>query len=90
MQLIEDKKALAERCEAVVAELKQGDQRRKDREAQVQEQHELVSPLGRWPWLEWPALHHCPCSLPPAPLCSEPLWEGGPCLATPEQGSLGA
>uniref|UniRef100_A0A452S0X8 Centrosomal protein 131 n=1 Tax=Ursus americanus TaxID=9643 RepID=A0A452S0X8_URSAM len=40
-QLIEDKKALAERCEAVVAELKQGDQRRKDREAQVQEQHEL-------------------------------------------------
>uniref|UniRef100_A0A8C7BDV7 Centrosomal protein 131 n=1 Tax=Neovison vison TaxID=452646 RepID=A0A8C7BDV7_NEOVI len=40
-QLIEDKKALADRCEAVVAELKQGDQRRKDREAQVQEQHEL-------------------------------------------------
>ncbi|XP_026908006.1 centrosomal protein of 131 kDa isoform X2 [Acinonyx jubatus] len=40
-QLIEDKKALAERCEAVVAELKQGDQRRRDREAQVQEQHEL-------------------------------------------------
>uniref|UniRef100_A0A8P0PPU1 Centrosomal protein 131 n=1 Tax=Canis lupus familiaris TaxID=9615 RepID=A0A8P0PPU1_CANLF len=40
-QLIEDKKALAERCEAVVAELKQRDQRRKDREAQVQEQHEL-------------------------------------------------
>ncbi|XP_039082475.1 centrosomal protein of 131 kDa isoform X2 [Hyaena hyaena] len=40
-QLIEDKKALAERCEAVVVELKQGDQRRRDREAQVQEQHEL-------------------------------------------------
>ncbi|XP_032177638.1 centrosomal protein of 131 kDa isoform X2 [Mustela erminea] len=40
-QLIEDKKALADRCEAVVAELKQGDQRHKDREAQVQEQHEL-------------------------------------------------
>lgn len=49
MQLIEDKKALAERCEAVVAELKQRDQRRKDREAQVQEQHELVSLSARWP-----------------------------------------
>lgn len=52
-QLIEDKKALAERCEAVVAELKQGDQRRRDREAQVQEQHELVSPSGGRPRLEW-------------------------------------
>ncbi|XP_031325167.1 centrosomal protein of 131 kDa isoform X1 [Camelus dromedarius] len=40
-QLIEDKKALGEKCEALVAELKQGDQRRKDREAQMQEQHEL-------------------------------------------------
>ena len=45
MQLIEDKKALGEKCEALVAELKLGDQRRKDREAQLQEQHELVSPL---------------------------------------------
>lgn len=41
MQLIEDKKVLGEKCEALVAELKQGDQRRKDREAQMQEQHEL-------------------------------------------------
>ncbi|KAM5305981.1 LOW QUALITY PROTEIN: centrosomal protein of 131 kDa [Glossophaga mutica] len=40
-QLIEDKKNLGDKCEAVVAELKQGDQRRKDREAQMQEQHEL-------------------------------------------------
>ncbi|XP_072795914.1 centrosomal protein of 131 kDa isoform X3 [Vicugna pacos] len=40
-QLIEDKKALGEKCEALVAELKQGDQRRKDRETQMQEQHEL-------------------------------------------------
>ncbi|EPY84623.1 hypothetical protein CB1_000462004 [Camelus ferus] len=40
-KLIEDKKALGEKCEALVAELKQGDQRRKDREAQMQEQHEL-------------------------------------------------
>ena len=36
-----------------MAELKQGDQRRRDREAQVQEQHELVSPSGGWPRLEW-------------------------------------
>ncbi|XP_052513695.1 centrosomal protein of 131 kDa isoform X4 [Budorcas taxicolor] len=40
-QLIEDKKALGEKCEALVSELKLGDQRRKDREAQLQEQHEL-------------------------------------------------
>uniref|UniRef100_A0A8D1WS83 Centrosomal protein of 131 kDa n=1 Tax=Sus scrofa TaxID=9823 RepID=A0A8D1WS83_PIG len=40
-QLIEDKKVLGEKCEALVAELKQGDQRRKDRETQMQEQHEL-------------------------------------------------
>uniref|UniRef100_A0A8C6G1D6 Centrosomal protein 131 n=1 Tax=Moschus moschiferus TaxID=68415 RepID=A0A8C6G1D6_MOSMO len=40
-QLIEDKKALGEKCEALVAELKLGYQRRKDREAQLQEQHEL-------------------------------------------------
>ncbi|XP_059765095.1 centrosomal protein of 131 kDa isoform X5 [Balaenoptera ricei] len=39
--LIEDKKALGEKCEALVAELKQGDQRLKDKEAQMQEQHEL-------------------------------------------------
>ncbi|KAB0395094.1 hypothetical protein E2I00_003455 [Balaenoptera physalus] len=40
-QLIEDKKALGEKCEALVTELKQGDQRLKDKEAQMQEQHEL-------------------------------------------------
>ncbi|XP_066237600.1 centrosomal protein of 131 kDa isoform X2 [Saccopteryx leptura] len=40
-QLIEDKKTLGEKCEALVAKLKQGDQRCKEREAQIQEQHEL-------------------------------------------------
>ncbi|KAM8785376.1 centrosomal protein of 131 kDa [Rhynchonycteris naso] len=40
-QLIEDKKTLGEKCEAVVAKLKQGDQRCKEREAQIQKQHEL-------------------------------------------------
>nr|XP_045744249.1 centrosomal protein of 131 kDa isoform X3 [Mirounga angustirostris] len=40
-QLIEDKKALADRCEAALAELKLGNERCKHREAQVQEQHEL-------------------------------------------------
>ncbi|XP_023507587.2 centrosomal protein of 131 kDa isoform X1 [Equus caballus] len=40
-QLIEDKKALSEKCEALVAELKQGDRRLKEREVQMQEQHEL-------------------------------------------------
>ncbi|KAL1779355.1 centrosomal protein of 131 kDa isoform X1 [Sigmodon hispidus] len=40
-QLIEDKKILSDKCEAVVAELKQGDQRCRERMAQMQEQHEL-------------------------------------------------
>ncbi|XP_036052553.1 LOW QUALITY PROTEIN: centrosomal protein of 131 kDa [Onychomys torridus] len=40
-QLIEDKKILSEKCEAVVTELKQGDQRCRERVAQMQEQHEL-------------------------------------------------
>ncbi|OBS83023.1 hypothetical protein A6R68_23004 [Neotoma lepida] len=40
-QLIEDKKILNEKCEAVVTELKQGDQRCRERVAQMQEQHEL-------------------------------------------------
>uniref|UniRef100_A0A8D2EX74 Centrosomal protein 131 n=1 Tax=Theropithecus gelada TaxID=9565 RepID=A0A8D2EX74_THEGE len=40
-QLIEDKKVLSEKCEAVVAELKQEDQRCTERVAQVQAQHEL-------------------------------------------------
>lgn len=60
MQLIEDKKALGEKCEALVSELKLGDQRRKDREAQLQEQHELVSPFA----------------LPPPGPGLEALWEG--------------
>lgn len=40
-QLIEDKKALGDKCGAVVAELKQGEQRRQEREAQMREQHAL-------------------------------------------------
>ncbi|KAL6057784.1 hypothetical protein STEG23_033987, partial [Scotinomys teguina] len=40
-QLIEDKKILSEKCEAVVTELKLGDQRCRERVAQMQEQHEL-------------------------------------------------
>ncbi|XP_060027787.1 centrosomal protein of 131 kDa isoform X3 [Erinaceus europaeus] len=40
-QLIEDKKALSQKCETLVAELKLGDQRHKERAAQMQEQHEL-------------------------------------------------
>ncbi|XP_017734775.1 PREDICTED: centrosomal protein of 131 kDa isoform X2 [Rhinopithecus bieti] len=40
-QLIEDKKVLSEKCEAVVAELKQEDRRCTERVAQVQAQHEL-------------------------------------------------
>ncbi|XP_030684328.1 centrosomal protein of 131 kDa isoform X7 [Nomascus leucogenys] len=40
-QLIEDKKVLSEKCEAVVAELKQEDQRCTERVAQAQVQHEL-------------------------------------------------
>lgn len=51
-QLIEDKKVLSEKCEAVVAELKQEDQRCTERVAQVQAQHELVrlhSPLHSVP-----------------------------------------
>lgn len=40
-QLIQDKKILSEKCEAVVAELKRGDQQCRERVAQMQEQHEL-------------------------------------------------
>ncbi|XP_035198404.1 centrosomal protein of 131 kDa [Oxyura jamaicensis] len=40
-QLIEDKKALSERCEAVVAELKQVDQKYSKKISQLQEQHQL-------------------------------------------------
>lgn len=68
-QLIEDKKALGEKCEALVAELKQGDQRRKDREAQMQEQHELVSPL-------------LSCLLTPDPVCLH--GEAWACTPRPE------
>ncbi|KAM6896924.1 centrosomal protein of 131 kDa [Xenentodon cancila] len=41
-QLINDKKALSERCEGVVAELKQVDQKYTKKIAQMQQQHELV------------------------------------------------
>ncbi|XP_061335794.1 centrosomal protein of 131 kDa isoform X4 [Pezoporus flaviventris] len=41
-QLIEDKKVLSEKCEAVVAELKQVDQKYGKKITQMQEQHELV------------------------------------------------
>ncbi|KAM6245460.1 LOW QUALITY PROTEIN: centrosomal protein of 131 kDa [Porphyrio hochstetteri] len=41
-QLIEDKKVLNEKCEAVVAELKQVDQKYGKKITQMQEQHELV------------------------------------------------
>ncbi|XP_067403353.1 centrosomal protein of 131 kDa isoform X2 [Emydura macquarii macquarii] len=40
-QLIDDKKVLSEKCEAVVAELKQVDQKYTKKIAQMQEQHEL-------------------------------------------------
>ncbi|XP_060796222.1 centrosomal protein of 131 kDa isoform X1 [Neoarius graeffei] len=40
-QLIDDKKALSERCEGVVAELKQADQKYTKKINQMQEQHEL-------------------------------------------------
>ncbi|XP_046710438.1 centrosomal protein of 131 kDa isoform X3 [Silurus meridionalis] len=41
-QLIDDKKALSERCEGVVTELKQVDQKYTKKINQMQEQHELV------------------------------------------------
>ncbi|XP_010211025.1 PREDICTED: LOW QUALITY PROTEIN: centrosomal protein of 131 kDa, partial [Tinamus guttatus] len=41
-KLIDDKKVLSEKCEAVVAELKQVDQKYSKKIAQIQEQHELV------------------------------------------------
>ncbi|XP_062058568.1 LOW QUALITY PROTEIN: centrosomal protein of 131 kDa-like [Lepus europaeus] len=40
-QLIEDKKVLSEKCAAVVAELRLGDQRSREQVAQMQEQHAL-------------------------------------------------
>lgn len=42
MQLIDDKKALSERCEGVVGELKLVDQKYTKKIGQMQEQHELV------------------------------------------------
>ncbi|XP_050777070.1 centrosomal protein of 131 kDa isoform X2 [Gopherus flavomarginatus] len=41
-QLIDDKKVLSEKCEAVVAELKQMDQKYTKKISQMQEQHELA------------------------------------------------
>lgn len=43
VQLINDKKALSERCEGVVGELKQVDQKYTKKMTQMQEQHEMVS-----------------------------------------------
>lgn len=49
MQLIHDKKALNERCEGVVGELKQVDQKYTKKMTQMQEQHEMVSSSdGSW------------------------------------------
>lgn len=48
VQLIDDKKVLSEKCEAVVAELKQVDQKYGKKITQMQEQHELVRGWGRW------------------------------------------
>lgn len=49
LQLIHDKKALNERCEGVVAELKQVDQKYTKKMTQMQEQHEMVSGCdGSW------------------------------------------
>lgn len=49
MQLIHDKKALNERCEGVVGELKQVDQKYTKKMTQMQEQHEMVSSCdGSW------------------------------------------
>lgn len=62
MQLIEDKKSLGEKCAAVVAELKQGEQRRQEREAQMREQHALVSGRGARLPTTPPSL--CPASEP--------------------------
>lgn len=42
LQLINDKKALSERCEGVVAELKQVDQKYTKKISQMQQQHEMV------------------------------------------------
>ena len=44
-QLIDDKKALGERCEALVAELQQVDQKYTKKISQMEEQHQLVSAL---------------------------------------------
>lgn len=47
-QLLDDKKVLSEKCEAVVAELKQVDQKYGQKITQMQEQHELVRGQGTW------------------------------------------
>nr|XP_033817590.1 centrosomal protein of 131 kDa isoform X2 [Geotrypetes seraphini] len=44
-QLIDDKKLLSEKCESVVAELKQVDQKYSKKITQMQEQHELIKKL---------------------------------------------
>lgn len=47
LQLISDKKALSERCEGVLTELKQVDLKYTKKIAQMQQQHEMVSSLQR-------------------------------------------
>ncbi|KAK1330738.1 hypothetical protein QTO34_008676 [Cnephaeus nilssonii] len=69
MQLIEDKKALGDKCGAVVAELKQGEQRRQEREAQMREQHALVS--GRGARLQTTPPSPCPASKPVTGWCRD-------------------
>lgn len=43
LQLIDDKKLLSEKCEAMVAEIRRAEQRHHEQTTQVQEQHQLVS-----------------------------------------------
>lgn len=42
LQLIDDKKLLGEKCEAMVAEIRRAEQRHREQTTQVQEQHQLV------------------------------------------------
>lgn len=42
LQLIDDKKLLGEKCEAMVAEIRRAEQRHREQATQVQEQHQLV------------------------------------------------
>lgn len=79
-QLINDKKVLSEKCEAVVAELKQVDQKYGKKLTQMQEQHELVREQGQRgtgrgdvPWPELGAFAQM-WSLPGAVRSLPPQW----------------